>query len=123
MIARLEVVKGMPDPPCACVICGSNPSDENTGEQLHSIYAPGVDVDWGGSLYICLGCAGIIADLIDRVPEEEHDKLKQEFKELVDEHTALEEEHQETEEKVAQIRQGVKAKKDLQQPRKKKKAA
>lgn len=82
MIAPLELVKGMALSPNACVLCANNPVDEITGEQLEHVFAPGVDVNWGNSVYICDSCCQIIADLKGRVTVAGFDKLKEENKEL-----------------------------------------
>lgn len=73
MIAPLEVVTGMELTPQSCVLCANNPVDDVTGEQQPAIFAPGVDVNWGDSVYICASCVNIMADLFGRVDEEKHE--------------------------------------------------
>jgi len=75
MIAPLELVEGMPLTPHHCVLCGNNPVDEQTGRQLEHVFAPGVDVDWGSSVYVCHSCGQLIADLYGRVTVDGYDKL------------------------------------------------
>lgn len=76
MIAPLEVTVGMPLIPHSCVLCANNPIDEATGKQQEAIFAPGVDVNWGDSVYICKSCAEIIADLMGRTTKAGFDKLQ-----------------------------------------------
>lgn len=106
MIAPLEVQKGMELPPQACVLCGNNPVDDITGEQLPVIFAPGVDVDWGGSVYICWSCTNIIADLAGRVTVAGFDALTEKYEELKNDHEALEEAYERDTKLVRQIREG-----------------
>lgn len=74
-IARLERVTGMGLTPHACVLCAGNPVDELTGKQKDAVFAPGVDVNWGNSVYICEECVDVIAELFGRVSEEDHSLL------------------------------------------------
>jgi len=113
MIAPLEIVKGMELTPQACVICANNPADELTGEQQQAIFAPGVDYDWGNSLYICKSCGEKIADLLGRVPIEEHEELKEEFEDLKEEHDDLEVRYESNSELLARIRDGKAAIKEV----------
>src|SRR6266571_3292992 len=94
MIAPLEVVKGMAEIPHHCVICGSNPMDEITGEQQEAIFAPGVDVNWGDSVYLCKSCVEIMADLFGRVTKEGFDKLTAKHEKLKEEHARLQDQHE-----------------------------
>lgn len=119
-IAALERRTGMPLTPHACVLCANNPVDEITGEQQDCIFAPGVDVDWGGSVYICWNCAGIIADLVERVPREEHDELKAGFEGLAADHELLQEKYDKAVDKLGRIAQGRRAERELPGARKKK---
>jgi hypothetical protein len=82
MIAPLELVVGMELTPQACVLCANNPIDEATGQQQEAIFAPGVDVNWGDSVYICKSCGEIIADLLGRTTKKGFDRLKDENEEL-----------------------------------------
>lgn len=120
MIANLEVVKGMELPPQACVLCANNPVDEITGEQMPVIFAPGVDVDWGGSVYICWSCTNIIADLAGRVTTAGFDALTEKHDALVTEHEALEEKYEKDTKLVRQIRDGQAAVKSVKGTSKKK---
>lgn len=113
MIAPLEIVKGMALTPQACVLCANNPVDEATGEQQEAIFAPGVDVNWGDSVYICDSCCQIIADLKGRVTTEGFDKLTARYDELLQEHIDLEEKHEKAKAFIERIKDGNKAVKDV----------
>lgn len=109
-VARLEVVQGMELIPHACVLCANNPADENTGEQLPAIFAPGVDVDWGSSVYICYSCAGIIADLIDRP-----DGIAEKYMALEKKHKQLKADHDKAKDLLDRIAEGRAAVKQAKQ--------
>lgn len=111
----LVLVEGMPDTPGVCALCAGNPIDEITNEQQQAIFAEGVDIDWGNSLYICLSCAHIIANLIDRATQEGFDKLQDKYEKLYLEHEELQTEHDEMKEVVATIRAGAAASKKLRE--------
>jgi hypothetical protein len=111
----LTLVDGMPEIPHVCAICAGNPYDEATGEQRQAIFAEGVDIDFGGALYICMDCAHLIANLIDRVPQEGYDRLQTKYENLYEEHEALKIEHEELKEIVDQIRSGAAASRRLKE--------
>jgi hypothetical protein len=106
MIAPLELVKGMELTPQACVLCGNNPIDENTGEQQDAVFAPGVDVDWGSSVYICKSCGELIADLFGRVTKEGFDRLTTKYEKLKGEHEKLQDQHERAKALLDRIRDG-----------------
>ena len=108
----LTRVKGMELQPNCCTICGGNPIDDD-GDQREAIFAEGVDIDWGNSLYICWDCANIIASLVGRATKEGFDRLEVENEELQDKYDKLLEEHEEQQELVDKIRAGAKARKNL----------
>jgi len=109
MIAPLERVTGMELTPQACVLCGSNPVDETSGQQQDCIFAPGVDVDWGSSVYICKSCVEIMADLFDRVTVEGFDKLTAKYETLKEEHEKLLEKYDRDQVLIERIRDGAAA--------------
>lgn len=111
----LVLVEGMPDTPGVCALCAGNPIDEITNEQQQAIFAEGVDIDWGNSLYICLSCAHIIANLIDRATQEGFDKLAAEREDLKEQLDNLQAEYDEMKEVVATIRAGAAASKKLRE--------
>lgn len=113
MIAPLELVKGMELIPQACVLCANNPVDEITGQQQEHIFAPGVDVNWGDSVYICNSCGQIIADLLGRATVEGFDKLKAENDELKGEYLDLREKHDRAKAFIERIKDGNKAVKEV----------
>jgi hypothetical protein len=111
----LTIVDGMPEIPHVCAVCAGNPYDEATGAQRQAIFAEGVDIDFGGALYICLDCAELIANLINRVPQEGYDALLTKHQALLEAHAELEKEHEELQEIVNQIRAGASASKRLRE--------
>lgn len=111
-VANLEVVRGMKLPPNHCVLCSNNPADEITGEQLQAIFAPGVDVNWGDSVYICWGCTEIIADLAGRVTVEGFDKLNKKYQDLTEAYNTLVGEHNKAKSLIERIQDGQKAVKE-----------
>jgi cell shape-determining protein MreC len=113
MIAVLEKVKGMELPPQACVLCSNNPVDELTGEQQECIFAPGVDIDWGSSVYICKSCVELIADLFGRVPEEKHNELLRLYTDMKLELQKLEEENDRLKALMVKVAEGKKAEKEV----------
>lgn len=113
MIAPLEIVKGMALVPHACVLCANNPVDEATGEQQEAIFAPGVDVNWGDSVYICDSCCQIIADLKGRVTKEGFDKLTAKFETLETDYKELAEKHERAKTFIERIKDGNQAVKDV----------
>lgn len=106
MIAQLEVVTGMELPPQACVLCSNNPVDENTGEQQPAIFAPGVDIDWGSSVYICASCVNIMADLFDRVDHDTHKKVVEKLETLEDKYEHLSDDHERAKALLERIKDG-----------------
>jgi hypothetical protein len=113
MIAPLELVTGMELTPQACILCANNPVDEVTGEQQQHIFAPGVDVNWGDSVYICNSCGQIIADLLGRATTDGFDKLTNKYDELLQEHIDLQEKHEKAKAFIERIKDGNKAIKDV----------
>lgn len=113
MIAPLELVKGMELIPHACVLCANNPVDEQTGEQQEHIFAPGVDVNWGDSVYICNSCGQIIADLLGRSTLAGFDKLTEKYETLLVNFDDLTEKHDRAKAFIERIKDGNKAVKDV----------
>jgi len=111
-VANLQLVTGMPLVPHACVLCGNNPVDENTGEQFEHVFAPGVDVDWGSSVYVCHECCEIISDLKGRSTRAGFDKLSEKYEVLKDAHEALKKEHEKAKALLTRIRDGKAAVKE-----------
>lgn len=113
MIAPLELVKGMPLIPHACMLCSNNPVDEINGGQQEAVFAPGVDYDWGNSAYICKSCGELIADLFGRVPLEEHTSLMGEYRDLKEAYEKLEDDNEKDRALLDRIRDGKQAIKEV----------
>lgn len=101
----LRRVQGMPLMPHTCLLCGQGPTS-NDGATRDVIFAEGVDVDWGNSVYICWECAELIADLVKRVTREGFDKLEATHEALTTEHAELLGKYTEQEETLDTIRRG-----------------
>ena len=112
MIAPLEVVKGMELTPQSCVLCANNPVDEISGKQQPAIFAPGVDVNWGDSVYICWSCANIIADLCGRSTTEGFDKVTAKLEALEEEHAWLLDQHMRAKKLLERVADGRKAERE-----------
>lgn len=126
MIAQLELVKGMPLMPHHCTLCSNNPVDEITGQQQEHVFVPGVDVNYGDSVYICHSCAEIIADLIGRSTRAGFDEIERKYRNLKAEHEVLEGNYEREKTFVDRIKDGNKAIKEVKasdKPAKKKVAA
>jgi hypothetical protein len=78
MAAQLELVTKMTQSPATCLLCHNSPVDETREDRrpLPAIFAPGLDVNWGESVYICAGCVGLMADLMDRPAQAEVEKIE-----------------------------------------------
>jgi hypothetical protein len=113
----LKRITGMPLQPYTCVCCGQGPTD-NEGNQRETIFAEGVDINWGDSVYICADCTQLIADLAGRVTREGFDRLQSAFEELNDRHEALLEKYEEQEELLDKIREGSAAQRAVRSKKK-----
>lgn len=108
-VALLEVTQGMPLIPHSCILCANNPVDETTGQQQEAIFAPGVDVNFGDSVYICAACADIISDLRGRVPKRSFEELEKLHKDLIEANESLQEKYDRAEGLLKRIKDGKKA--------------
>jgi hypothetical protein len=104
-------------PPYTCVCCGGGPTD-NDGNQRECIFAEGVDIDWGNSVYICWDCTQLIADLAGRTTKEGFDRLQSAFEELQGEHEQLLSQFTEQEGLLDKIREGSAAQKEVRSRKK-----
>lgn len=108
----LEFVDVMSEEPGHCTLCHGTPTDMD-GHPLPSIHVPGLDVNWGESVYICLECAGVIADLIERVDEEEHRALQKEYQQISKEYAKVRRAYAKVSKRLKAIVAGEKAKKEV----------
>src|SRR5687768_16962205 len=108
----LQLVKAMKQSPGVCLFCHGNPPGDD-GQLQPAITDPEVDYDWGETPYICMFCAGLIADLIDRVPAQAHDKLKQEAEDAITQLEELKAEHEALTERVHRMLEGARARKEV----------
>jgi hypothetical protein len=108
------IVNGMAEIPNCCTACGGNSADFE-GNQQQALWAEGVDIDWGGNLYLCWECGNIIASLVGRTTKEGFDALTQKYEALLEAHAELEREHEETQAEVDRIREGVAARRRIRE--------
>lgn len=105
-------------PKSDCTLCRTTPVDDTTETKkvLPMIVAVGIDVNWGEDMNICLDCAGVISDLIDRRPAgESHDwKLRaQDLEEELEQANAKLEAQQERFKRIVEGRKAEKEQKEV----------
>jgi len=105
---RLKAAKG------SCTLCRTAPMDElqETRRILPMVVAVGMDVNWGEDMNICQDCAGVIADLIGRVPGDSAAHWESRAHELEDEVDELRGKLEAQQERFKKIVEGRKAEKD-----------
>jgi|SRR5450755_2614311 len=108
----LCLTTGMPLQPCTCLLCGTTPMEDD-GTLKRAIFAEGVDVDWGNSVYICWECGELIADLVGRVTRFGFDALTEKYEALKEVHADLVTRHEQQEVLVDKIREGGAAQRAL----------
>lgn len=72
----IQKVDQMTQAPVQCVACGGNPMFDGKAQSAIDL---GTDINYGDHAYLCIECAGVVADLMGRVPEEEHKALQHEY--------------------------------------------
>jgi hypothetical protein len=100
-----------------CTACGNHPVDETKPNRppLPMVWATGLDINWGESLLLCMNCAGVISDLLDRPSRELVTKLKDELKLARKQRDKANEKLQAQQTKIDRILSGAKAKKELKE--------
>jgi len=104
----LVIVHAMELSPYTCLLCSTNPVDDD-GNPKKSIFAEGVDVDWGNSVYICEECGDLIVDLMGRSTKEGFDRVTAQRDDLREKYNALLTDYEEQQELVDKIREGSEA--------------
>lgn len=104
----LVLITGMPLEPHSCVCCGGGPRDADN-EIVEAVFAEGVDINWGDSVYICKVCSQVIAELWGFTSPDDTEKLKATIKSLED----YEERFNNLNEKVRKMLEGARARKDV----------
>lgn len=112
---KIDLVEMMRKPPGRCGICNTTPMTE--GKPREAIDT-NVDVDWGNNFYICDECAGVIADLIDRVPQEEHANLRAKHHQLEKDHENLRSKYRNLAGTAKKVVEGRKAESKIKKKRK-----
>lgn len=107
-----QLTDGMPLQPNVCLTCGGTPTNDD-GTPKKAIFAEGVDVDWGNSVYICWECSELIADLVGRATRSGFDALEARHEALLEAHAELEVAHERQEALIDKIREGSAAQKTL----------
>lgn len=103
---QIDLVDVMKKPPGRCGICNTTPMQN--GRPTEAIDC-NVDVDWGNNFYICSECASVIADLLGRVDEADHQELKTRHEDLKASHKTLRRRFKEQERQLETITQGRRA--------------
>lgn len=104
-----ELVTGMPLVPNACIACGQNPSDVE-GNKKEALFAGGVDVGWGESVYICASCQNVIVQLVTGLTIEEVMGLKKELATSRREYQEEKKAHDKLQKRVKSMLKGARAK-------------
>src|SRR5262245_32752375 len=98
----------------ACLLCHCTPMDETKEVRtpMPMFHAQGVDVNWGEDALICQLCAGVMADMLGRVPVERYEKLLRASKKVRDDNTRLRKQLAAQTERLDTILAGERAKKE-----------
>jgi hypothetical protein len=109
--------------PYKCIGCGGTPRDDAVEGRpnMQAYFCEGVDYDWGKSLYLCGNCVRVLGLLRGMVDVGEHEKVKKALTNLQNRYDQLDEENKRQEERIERMLDGVKAKKEIESTRPKKK--
>lgn len=102
----LSIKKGGPS--AGCLACGQTPVVD--GEIQDGIDLE-TDINWGENAELCINCASLIADLIDRVSVEEHAAVQKELRSMSKDYQRLSKRHIRLKNQVKAIEKGEKARK------------
>lgn len=107
--------------PNKCIACGGTPRDDAVEGRpnMRAYFCEGVDYDWGKSLYLCGNCVRVLGLLRGMVDVEDHEKLDTKYKRLIREFQELVDKHEALEDRVDRMLDGVAAKREAQEARKK----
>ena len=114
--SSIEVQKGMALIPHACVNCGSTGQQGEDGPP-ESIFFGGVDINWGDSLYLCMGCAQVVAQLVGFHTPAEYDKVARQNKKLSQQVEKLTVERDNLEGRMNRMLDGARARKEAKESR------
>lgn len=109
----LESVEIMDEQPYSCLVCGGDPKDEMGKSKPGMVKATGIDVDWGNSVFLCGECTNLIADLIGRAKQTDHEALQDEYREAMKELRKLNKRFTRLRNQAQAMASGEKAKKEL----------
>lgn len=96
-----------------CILCMSRPVDEITGRVEPMFTAVGVDVNYGDNANVCVVCAGVMADLLERPTASEHQNARERYLRLRQQHEDLQQAFTKQAELIDRIKQGAKAQKEV----------
>ena len=98
----------------ACLLCHCTPMDETKEVRtpMPMFHAQGVDVNWGEDALICQLCAGVMADMLGRVPVEKYDRLFKASKRIKEDNARLKKQTTDLTERLDIILAGERAKKE-----------
>jgi hypothetical protein len=124
-MSRWVVVPAMHLKPYRCIACGSTPRDTTQPDRpnLQAYFREGVDVNFGDSVFLCEECVKVLGQLRGMVDVSVHEKLIRELNRISSERDQIQEELEATQDRIERMLDGVRAKKEATESRKRKAAA
>lgn len=121
---KWSVVPAMHLKPYRCIACGSTPRDTSHPNRpnLQAYFAEGIDVNFGDSVFLCEECVKVLGQLRGMVDVDVHEKAKKNFAAMMQERDSLIVELAQAQDRIDRMLDGVRAKKESVQARKKKAA-
>ena len=108
----MSLVRGMPLQPHACINCGSLGEMEDDGPPM-SVFCEGVDVNWGDSVYLCVGCAQIAGKLVGLIDGSRQEDQERALRKITVERDALIASNEDLADKLDKIVQGRRTTKEV----------
>lgn len=119
---RWVKTNGMPLKPYCCAGCGSTGEMGEDGPPP-AYFREGVDINWGDSLYICDTCCRILGELRGMADVDKVQALESAVTQWKDKYDTVKRNLDEAQNRIDRMLDGVKAKKEAQKARPKKKVA
>jgi hypothetical protein len=114
-------VEGMKLKPNCCIACGSTGEVVDGDGSPEAYFAEAVDVNWGDSLYLCGTCVRILGQLRGMIDVEQAEEAQNRIRTLEEELSAERASHDQLKTRVERMMDGVRAKKEVQADRPRKK--
>lgn len=120
-MSRWVVVPAMHLKPYRCIACGSTPRDTSHPDRpnLQAYFREGVDVNFGDSVFLCEECVKVLGQLRGMVDVDVHEKLRKAEKLQCNRADEAEHDLAELQARVDRMLDGVRAKKEASNIRKK----